>query len=195
MTRTAKSAGAVLAAAAVAGLVWWLLPGDERRIRALLHEVAGELTVAAGEEALARAARAARIGQRLSPDVRIEEAGTARALDGRDDVVGVLATGFAAAGLVTVELLELEVDVAADGLRATARAVARVSRTDQPDASSAAEDWPLELELEKVDGTWFVARVVAIETAAGPPASNQLDRANREVTHVRRQASRHEVRG
>ena len=195
MTRTAKSAGAVLAAAAVAGLVWWLLPGDERRIRALLHEVAGELTVAAGEEALARAARAARIGQRLSPDVRIEEAGTARALDGRDDVVGVLATGFAAAGLVTVELLELEVDVAADGLRATARAVARVSRTDQPDASSAAEDWPLELELEKVDGTWFVARVVAIETAAGPPASNQLDRANREVTHVRRQAPRHEVRG
>ena len=195
MTRAAKGAGAVLAAAAVAGLVWWLFPGDERRIRALLHELAGELTVARDEESLTRAARAARIGQRLSPDVRIEEAGTARALDGRDDVVGVLATGFAAAGLVTVELLELEVDVAADGLRATARAVARVSRTDQPDASSAAEDWPLELELEKVDGTWFVARVVAIETAAGPPASNQLDRANREVTHVRRQASRHEVRG
>ena len=195
MTRAAKGAGAVLAAAAVAGLVWWLFPGDERRIRALLHELAGELTVAGDEESLTRAARAARIGQRLSPDVRIEEAGTARALDGRDDVVGVLATGFAAAGLVTVELLELEVDVAADGLRATARAVARVSRTDQPDASSAAEDWPLELELEKVDGTWFVARVVAIETAAGPPASNQLDRANREVTHVRRQASRHEVRG
>jgi hypothetical protein len=195
MTRTAKSAGAVLAAAAVAGLVWWLLPGDERRIRALLHEVAGELTVAAGEEALARAARAARIGQRLSPDVRIEEAGTARALDGRDDVVGVLATGFAAAGLVTVDLLELEVDVADDGLRATARAVARVSRQGRLDASPEAEDWPLELELEQVDGTWFVARVVAIETAAGPPASNQLDRANREVTHVRRQASRHEVRG
>lgn len=195
MTRAAKAAGAVLAAAAVAGLAWWLFPGDERRIRALLHELAGELTVARGEESLARAARAARIGQRLSPDVRIEEAGAVRALTGRDDVVGVLATGFAAAGLVTVELLELEVDVADDGLGATARAVARVSRTDQPDASPAAEDWPLELELEKVDGTWFVARVVAIGSAAGPPASNQLDRANREVTHVRRQAPRHEVRG
>lgn len=196
MTRAAKGAGAVLAAAAVVWLAWWLFPGDERRIRTLLHELARELTAATGgEEPLARAARAARVGQHLSPGVRIEGAGTAQVLAGRDAVVGLLATGPPAAGVVTVELLELDIEVAADGLSATVRAVARVSRRDRPDAPPVAEDWPLELALEKTDGEWFVARVVAVETAAGPPASNQLDRSNREVMHVRRQAPRHETRG
>lgn len=156
MRRVALGAAAV--ALAAAALIFW--PTDARAVRQTLAAAADAVSVPAGEGDFQRVARAASLAKRLAKDVVVQAGPEGPSIHGRDTVVG-LAALLRTAGPVTVTLdvVDLTIDGAAD--RATATAVGHVSGSEPGELESvdAAE---LTLELAKIDGAWLIARVTRV---------------------------------
>jgi len=147
---------AVVAVIAIAWIAraWW--PSEERRIRARLDALAEEVSTPAGnmEDALARMARAVRIGSFFTEAAAIEAGPPYPALRGRDTIVG--AASSVGAQEVTLEFVDVQVGVAAGQQAASAYMTAKAAGLDRAggrglDASE------VEMDFRKVDGRWLIA--------------------------------------
>ena len=142
------------------------LPSEEARIRRQFEQLAETASVEAGETALIRAARAARLGTYFTERARVALGGSYAEIEGRDAVTGL------AAGLrlpqtgVVVEVLDTEVTVEADSSRAAASMTAQATTI-----SSAGEEQfearEFAVRLLKVDGEWLIDEMRAVGRPPG----------------------------
>ena len=159
MTRRPARAAALLAllAGTAAFFYWWTSP--ERRIHALLADVAAALTHETPDSGLQSVAAAARLQTHLAVDMDLE-AGDVR-LQGRQEVVAAAARVRAAAAATRVRFFDAEIDVGNEGTAAL-QVTAEVTMTN--DAGEQVVDvFQVRARLARIDGRWVVtsARTVA----------------------------------
>jgi len=176
----------VVALALVAALGWWLFPSNARRIRTRFQTLATLVSVPAGEQDLARLARARRFGTMVAGDVEVTfdlpgrspapvdpaKAGEgAAALTGRDTLVSLVARPPGLSGDIKVELADVAVQVASGGSQASSTARARLTFSDPQTNKPSVEEHDVSLDWRKIDGEWLVevARIgVALSSSSLP---------------------------
>jgi len=139
---------------------WWT--SDERAIRTRLREIAAAASVPAHESELMRVTRAAQIRRSLTENVRIG-AGN-QALVSRDLVVAAAARWMPAAGGVTVDVVDVQVEVGPDHRSATAHLTAKITSVDPQTGGPAIDAREVVVVLEKVDREWLVSEARTEET-------------------------------
>lgn len=151
------SRSAVLAVVAVVAVVlgWWLWPGDAARVRRICHELAETVSVPSDEQDLGRVARAARLSKLLTDDVVARFEGEAFQLDGRDQVLGLVARLRPPRGL-TVTFDAIDVLVADDGMSATATTTATAREPDANGGPDTVDVRAVTLTFRKTDA-WQLA--------------------------------------
>jgi hypothetical protein len=162
--RVVRIVAAVIAVAAIAGLVWWLFPSDESRVRARLGERAKAVTIPPSEENLAHLSRLARLGRFLAEDAVVDFGAPMGVVTGRAALQGLAAQVVSQPGGLRVELRDVTVAIASDHRRAdvTARAVAAERESDGRDVT---ETRDVRIELVKTNREWLLSRA----TIAPPP--------------------------
>ncbi len=157
-TRWLWSVGVVLAALAI--YRWWG-PGDERRIRRVLDELAAVASQPAGD-GVASLARAAALGRFFTEDVVIDPGAPFQVIRGRDTLVALAAKVRPPAGEWEVQFVDVDVQVADDQMTAVAHLTATV-RGAVPGDTRALEARELVVAFRKTDGAWRIARVTGVE--------------------------------
>jgi hypothetical protein len=156
-------AAALIVAALVLAYRWWT--GDERAIRKQLSSIAESLTIAPNEGSLGPVTRVAMLRKTLAPDVRVsagpasggDASAGAHSLVGRDAVLGA-ASQWARPGGVTVDFVNVRVEVSDDG--ATARVSCTATLTS-PGASGAptVDARDVKIDFTRIEGAWLVSSV------------------------------------
>lgn len=148
------------------GYRWYASSTDEARIRAALDDLAATVSESGGE-GLSQMTRAATLGSFFAPDVEIDLGAPWAPFRGRDTIMAMAAKANVPGEGLDVRFVDVEVDVAPDGLNATARMTA--TATDRGDLVERGFDArELEMAWRKVEGQWLIARVTGIETLERP---------------------------
>ena len=166
MARSTRIVAAIVGLAVAALVVRSLLPSEEARIRRQFQQLAETASVEAGETALIRAARAARLGAYFTDQAGVDLGGTYEAIQGRDAVTALAAAlRLPESGLV-VEILDTEVTVDAESSQAAASMTAQATTF-----SSAGEEQfdarEFVVRLRKVDGEWLIDEMRAVGRPPG----------------------------
>jgi hypothetical protein len=163
MTRRVQAG--ILAAIALGAAVWmWRNAGtaDERHVRQRLEALAAELNAGVAGE-LDAPARAGRIGQFFTPDVVIELGQGSPPIHGRDTVIGMALRLQPRTAAFDLEVTDVNVEML-DAGRAETTFTAVIRRRSVVSAEESLDAREFSAELEKRDGDWRLARVVAIDT-------------------------------
>jgi hypothetical protein len=156
----------IAAIAIVAALWWWLFPSEARQVRRASHDLAELISVAANEPDLARAARASRLGERLSNDLVVGVAERPDLSATKEQVLTYVARFFTSPGGITVTLDQLDVEV--DQGRAGVHAVATAREPDLRGGPELVEARDVVLEYAKAERTWLLVRA----TLGAPTSAN-----------------------
>lgn len=144
---------------AVAAVIWWLFPSEERRVRSRLAELSQAASIPANEPELGRVARLGRLRRLLTDDAVLEAGAPIGPVVGGDSLVGIAAQFRYPDGDLRVELHDVSVVVGDD--RRGARAQARVVATERAaDGRETVEMRDVSLELSKTDKGWQLTRAV-----------------------------------
>lgn len=158
-----RLAGAVAVLAAGAGLFhWWNRP--ERRIEALLAEVASVLTYDAGGTGLGALAEVAGLQALLSASVVVELEPPSPPLRGRQEVMATLARIRTSVPMMRVQFFDAEIAVASP-TAATSRVTVQVTTRD-PDGRELADARLLALAFVEQAGRWTIAEARALPRGA-----------------------------
>lgn len=144
--------------AAVALVVYFLMPGEERRVRARLDALAETLGTPSKEPDLARLARVARLRGYFADDAVIYFLDEGHApIRGRDEIVGLAHGALTQFGPFSVELLNVRIAIGEAASVADVHLEGRLVSRD-PEADPATLDArSASLTLTKIDGTWLVS--------------------------------------
>ena len=156
----------VIGLALLAG-IWQRWPSDQRRIRALVGEIAGTFDGRAVASELERAARLAPLARALAPEVVVDGiAADGRAaeavLAGRDAVIGAAAGALRLVPDLTIRVEDVVVTVAPGASQASAIAGIVVSSA-AGDAGGWRDVREVQFELSRYEDTWLVTRVSPVE--------------------------------
>ena len=148
---------AVLAAAAVAAVFvawkWWT--SDERVIRRRLADVAEIVSVPSHDSDLGRLARVARLRRYLAENVRVA-AGNSQVAS-RELVLAAASQWTPFPGGVTVEFLDVHVNVDADRLGADADLTAKITATSPQPGDETVDAQEVRVALRKIGGEWLIS--------------------------------------
>lgn len=152
----------VLLAVIAAGFGAWryVFPGDEARIRAVLHRVAEAATAGAAEGSVARLSRAAAIRDELAPDVTVDAGAPVPRLSGREAVVGAAARMGGTVRNLEIRFPDISVAVGSDQQSAVAVVTAEAHFDGSDGRRFEARE--LEIDFKRVDGNWVIAAVSVI---------------------------------
>lgn len=139
--------------------VWW--PSEERVIIRRLNDIAGLLSVPAGEADLARVARVFKLREYLAPDIRVHFGGEEAA--SREAILGALAQWGRAAEGVRVAFVDMQVTL--DAATPDAAAVYMTATITGPEGVDARE---ADVRLARRGGVWMVSSAESKETLAHP---------------------------
>lgn len=162
---------AVAVVAIIAGVStyrWWT--SDERAIRNQMSAIAESLTVAASEPELSRVTRIAQLRNALAPDIQVSApdatAGTRipGSISGRDAVLGLIARWTPPPGGITVEFVDVQVQVGSDPSTAHVYSTAKV--TSGPAERPTIDARELTVLFSRIDGDWLVSSVRPEQTLA-----------------------------
>jgi ketosteroid isomerase-like protein len=144
--------------AAVALVVYLLMPGEERRVRGRLDALAETLGTPPKEPDLARLARVARLRGYFADDAVIYFLGERHEpIRGRDEIVGLAHGALTQLGPFSVELQNVRIAIGEAGSVADVHLEGRLVSRD-PEADPATLDArSASLTLTKIDGTWLVS--------------------------------------
>ncbi len=138
-------------------------PGEEKRVRLLLTDLAKVTSFSANESLLTRLASANKLPDFFSADVEINvqvPGEGSLAIQGRDEIVriaGVYRSNFNAAH---VEFLDINVALDAEKQSATAELTAKITQVSQRDFGVQ----ELKILLKKINGGWRITRVDTVRT-------------------------------
>jgi hypothetical protein len=174
----------VVGLALLVALGWWFFPSNARLVRTRFQTLATLVSVPAGEQDLARLARARKFGTMVTSDVEVTfdlpsrspasgdpaEAGEGAApLTGRDTLVLLVARPPGVPGDIKADLADVAVQVASGGTQASSTARARLTLTDPQTNKPSVEEHDVSLDWRKVDGEWLVA-IARVGAALSSPA-------------------------
>jgi hypothetical protein len=147
--------------------IWQRWPSDQRRIKALVGEIAGAFDGRTVANELERAARLAPLARVLAPDVVVDGfAADGRvadaALAGRDAVIGAAAGALRLAPDLTIRVEDVVVTVAPRASQASAIAGIVVSSA-AGDAGGWRDIREVQFELSRREDHWLVTRVTPIQ--------------------------------
>jgi hypothetical protein len=162
---TTRPLRAVVAAAALAGALWFLFgrgSADERQIRGTVAALAAEVNrgSADGLEAMARAARLASF---FTSDVMIDLGQGSQPIHGRDTLMGMAARLQPRTAQFDLELDDVTVAVVEDG-RATLNLTALIRQRAVPPGEPSLDAREFAAEMRRTDGSWQVSQVIAVDT-------------------------------
>jgi hypothetical protein len=165
----------VVVVAIAAGYRWWA--SEERAIRHQLSEIAQSLTVIPNEADLGSVGRIARLRKALAPDIRIVAAepldaassdAVARVTQhivGRDAVLALVRRWVPPPGGVTVEFLDVKIEIDDGRTDAQVRCTARITSRESQQAAIDAQE--LTIGFTNVEGDWLVTSVRSEQATAG----------------------------
>lgn len=148
---------------AAAGALWlWqgLASPQERQIRRRVADFAAEFN-SATTGGLGIVARAARLGQFFTSDAVLELGRGSPAIQSRNTLIGMATRLQPRTADVTLELTDVNVDMADETRAAITLTVVTRRRGAEPDSLDARE---FVAELQYVDGEWRASRVSAVDT-------------------------------
>lgn len=163
MTRRVQAG--LIGAIVLAGAVWmWRSAAspDERQVRRRLEEVAAELNAGATGDFDA-VTRAGRIGQFFTPEVVVELGQGSPPIHGRDTLIGMAMRLQPRTAAFDLELTDINVELL-EGGRAESTFTAVIRRRSVVSGEESLDAREFSAELEKLDGEWRIARVIAIDT-------------------------------
>ena len=147
--------------------IWQGWPSDQRRIRALVVEIASTFDGRTAANELERAARLAPLARALAPDVVVDGlAADGRvadaALAGRDAVIGAAAGALRLVPDLTIRVEDVVVTVAPHASQASAIAGIVVSSA-AGDAGGWRDVREVQFELSRHEDHWLVTRITPIQ--------------------------------
>ncbi|HTI97783.1 MAG TPA: nuclear transport factor 2 family protein [Dongiaceae bacterium] len=154
-----------LAAVLAAAFWFWqvLFPSPEKIIRKQMTALATAATFSSSDSIIARGLKARRIGDFFTPDAQIALSGPDsgdRTVSGREDIADKTAMAFSSLQALRVEFVDVSVTVASDRQSATVTCTGQVHANDQKDLGVQ----ELQLQFQKVDGHWLIARIESVKT-------------------------------
>jgi hypothetical protein len=159
---------AVGAVAVVAGLSWWYSTYDVRQVRKNCRALAALASVPPGEPDVARLRRAAQFVSYLTPDFVLETPVLGVVVEGRELIATRMARIPPPTGGTTVVLSAVDVTLDEGSRSATARTTASVQEHDAGGRVVTVESRTLTLWWTKIEGGWYLARVLASDTDEVP---------------------------
>jgi hypothetical protein len=168
MPGRAATAAGLGGVAALAIWLWW--PGEERRIRAHLTELAEAASVPAAETDLARVARLGVLARGVAADVEFSPGGRRSSVTGRKALLGIAAQ-LSRRGPVEFRLADVDVEVDDTGLTATVSATVLVWRppgSRELEALQGFEGQEVRVRLVTIDGQWLVRGAAVIDAVEHP---------------------------
>lgn len=144
--------------------IWLRWPSDERRIRALVGEIAGTFDGRDPGSELERVARLAPLARALAPDVVVDglSPDDPVAVTGRDAVLGAAAGALRLVPDLTIQVEHVAVKVAPGSAEASAIAALIVSST-RGEAGEWRDIREVQLELSRREDQWLVTRVTPVQ--------------------------------
>ena len=165
---------ALLASALVALGVWlWtvLFPSPDRIIRKNLTELAKSVSFGRNESPVAILANASRVAGFFTADVEIRvdvPGGSAQVINGRQELFQITQRVRSLSGGLQVQLLDINLAVAADKKSAEANLTLRGKVAGERDMIVQ----ELKLLLNKLEGRWKIQRVETVKTLSRAPTMN-----------------------
>ena len=159
----------VVGLALLVALGWWFFPSNARLVRTRFQTLATLVSVPAGEQDLARLARARKFGTMVTSDVEVTFDQGAAPLTGRETLVLLVARPPGVPGDIKADLADVAVQVASGGTQASSTARARLTFTDPQTNKPSVEEHDVSLDWRKVDGEWLVA-IARVGAALSSPA-------------------------
>jgi hypothetical protein len=154
-----------IASVVLAGLAFRFWPSDERFIRRRLNAVAGTLTVPENDSELGRVSRVAELRKYVAEDVRLRSGG--QEIVSRDVLLAFLVAFTPPPGGFSVELLDTQVTVAADGLTAQVYTDVKITSHDTTGAPTI-DAREATIVVAKREGEWLITGAETKETLRRP---------------------------
>ena len=170
MTRTVQlGLGFVVVVAFVwVGFGW--VSSEERQIRRRLDVLAETASVGGQDANLVRMAKAARLAGDFTEDVTIDLGSSSTTFRGRDALMAMAARIRVSQEGLRIELVDVQITVAADGPRATASMAVKGSVADFATGDQVIDAREIEMTLVKMDGEWLIQDVSAVSSIKRPGA-------------------------
>jgi ketosteroid isomerase-like protein len=145
-------------AAAVALVGYFLMPSEERRVRARLDALVETLGTPSNEPDVARLARVARLRGYFADDAAVYfEREDHEPIRGRDQILGLAAGALTQLGPFSVELQNLRIAIREGAAVADVRFESRLVSRDPKADPATLDGRAVGLTLTKIDGTWLVS--------------------------------------
>ena len=152
----------LLGVVAVAGIVWLMLPSEEERILQQIENLAEAASIEAGESALIRAARGARLAGHFTERARVDLGRPFQVLEGRAALTALATALRVPPDGIAVAILDATVNFERRLMVATGSMTARAASQ-----SIAGEELfgvrTFTLTLRHVDGEWLIDDMRAVD--------------------------------
>ena len=139
-------------------LAWWLWPNEERVILSRLSDLAGKVSVRAGESPLARVARASKTVEFFTPDVTMAIEGLDLAVNDRNDLREALLGMRGNVREAQVQFTEIHPTLEPGKLSSVVFLTALANLDGQTNTFAR----ELKMTLKKIDRTWLITRVESV---------------------------------
>lgn len=136
---------------------------DERAIRARLEALRNEVNTST-KDGLGTAARAVQIGSYFTEDAIVELGERSVPIRGRDTLMGMAARLQPRTAAFRMDLDDVSVDMLPDSDAADVLLTASFVRRNVSTGEESLDAREYALVMTKVDGTWRIARITAIDT-------------------------------
>ena len=171
MTRAVQLGVGFVIAVACAWVGFGWVSSQERQIRRRLDALAETASVGGQDTNLVRMAKAARLVGYFTEDVTIDLGSSSTAIRGRDALMAMAARIRVSQEGLRIELVDVQITVAAEGPRATASMTVEGSGADFATGDQVIDAREIEMTLVKMDGEWLIRDVSAVSSIKrpGPP--------------------------
>ena len=171
MTRAVQLGVGFVVAVACAWVGFGWVSSQERQIRRRLDALAETASVGGQDTNLVRMAKAARLVGYFIEDVTIDLGSSSTAIRGRDALMAMAARIRVSQEGLRIELVDVQITVAAEGPRATASMTVEGSGADFATGDQVIDAREIEMTLVKMDGEWLIRDVSAVSSIKrpGPP--------------------------
>ena len=164
MTKWILRLAAVVVLAAAAVWCWHhLFPGPEQVIRKRLAQLARSASTETGEGSIAKAARVQGLSGYFTPDVEITvdlPGEFSQSIHGTPELMQLAMAARSMGRSIKVDLLDVSVDVAPDGLSA----VAHMTGQAKISGEQSLQVQELKAHFRKVQSDWLIDRVETVKT-------------------------------
>ena len=173
MTRAVQLCVGPVAAVLLVWVSFGWLSSEARQICRRLDALAETASVGGGETNLVRMAKAARLAGYFAEDITLDLGSPSTVIRGRDALMVMAARSQVSPGGLGIELVDVQITVAAEEARAIASMTVQGSGIDFATGDQMIDAREMEMTLVKLDGEWLIQGVSAVSAIMRPgtPAS------------------------